>query len=236
MLRFVKEDNRWRPAAFAALAGVNSDLARALSALHDLFSGAPLLGSLIEPTGGDLVDPVRVARIEEMLDPLIKRARTVEPERAEGAIAARGMADAVTILVRHYTILVTNVPFLGRGRQQLDLAEYLARVYPDAKADLATAMLSRMERLASEGGTLSAVTPQGWLYLSGYKILREEFLSNTTFNVIAALGSRVQHQGAWGMVWHRFEEAGGGYEGVVKLLMSEEPPDLLTSPTSWAVR
>jgi hypothetical protein len=43
----------------------------------------------------------------------------------------------------------------------------------------------------------------------------------------------VQHQGAWGMVWHRFEEAGGAYEGVVKLLMSEEPPDLLTPPTSY---
>src|SRR5262249_52080650 len=42
-----------------------------------------------------------------------------------------------------------------------------------------------------------------------------------------------QHQAAWDAVWRRFEEAGGGYEGVVKLLMSEEPPDLLTSPSSY---
>jgi hypothetical protein len=40
---------------------------------------------------------------------------------------------------------------------------------------------------------------------------------------------------AWGKVWGRFEEANGGYDGVVKLLGFEEPPqaDLLNVPTAY---
>ena len=58
--------------------------------------------------------------------------RGAEPERAEGALAARGMADAAAILARRFVLQATNVPFLGRGRQDTALANYLAMV-PDAK-------------------------------------------------------------------------------------------------------
>jgi hypothetical protein len=148
---------------FVGLAGGNVDLRAALDALHDVFSQARLLGTLIEPTGGDLVDPVRVGRIETMLETLIQRTRSTEPERTEGAIAARGMADAAAILAGRYILTITNVPFLGRGKQRPELANYIARAFPTAKADLATAMLERMEGLAANGGTVAAVTPQNWL-------------------------------------------------------------------------
>lgn len=82
---------------FVALANGDAELRRGLAALHDLFVQAPLLGSLIEPVGGDLVDPVRVARIEDSIAALVEQVRDAEPERTEGAIAARGMADAAAI-------------------------------------------------------------------------------------------------------------------------------------------
>ena len=107
---------------FVALANGDAELRRGLAALHDLFVQAPLLGSLIEPVGGDLVDPVRVARIEESISALVERMRDAEPERAEGAVAARGMADAAAILARKWVLQATNVPFLGRGRQVPELA------------------------------------------------------------------------------------------------------------------
>jgi hypothetical protein len=55
---------------FVALANGNVPLRLGMGAMHDLFREAPLFGSLIEPTGGDLADPRRIAQIEEMLDPL----------------------------------------------------------------------------------------------------------------------------------------------------------------------
>jgi hypothetical protein len=177
-------------ADFATLANGGSGLARALSAIHDLFQQADLLGSLIEPTGGDLVDPVRIARVEEMLELVIDRARAAEPDRAEGAIAARGMADAVAILARRYTLQATNVPFLGRGRQASALADFIGRFDANAKADLATTMLSRMIGLSAGGGSVSAVTPQNWLFLGSYRRLREDVLDHTSLNFVAALGPR----------------------------------------------
>ena len=173
---------------FIALANGHVELGGALGALHDLFVQAPLLGSLLRPTSGDLVDPLRVARIEAQLDPLVARLRAAEPERAEGAIAARGMADAAELLARRYVLQATNVPYLGRGKQGAALASHIARHFPDAKADLATAMISRMLDLATAGGTVAAVTPQNWLFLGSYKKLRERLLSLMTLDVVAILG------------------------------------------------
>jgi hypothetical protein len=175
---------------FVALANSNAELGRALGALHDLFVQAPLLGSLLRPTGGDLADPLRVERIETQLDPLVARLRAAEPERAEGAIAARGMADAAELLARRYVLQATNVPYLGRGKQEATLASHIARHFPDSKADLATAMLSRMIDLATSGGTVAAVTPQNWLFLGPYRKFRERVLMHTTFNAVVRLGPR----------------------------------------------
>jgi len=157
---------------FAALANGDADLRRGLEALHDLFAQAPLLGSLIEVTGGDLVNPTRIARIEESIAALVEKMRGAEPERAEGALAARGMADAAAILARRFVLQATNVPFLGRGKQEAALAAFLAQHLSDAKSDLGTAMLRRMQRRSTTGGSIAAVSSQNWWYLGGYSRFR----------------------------------------------------------------
>ena len=177
-------------AEFAALSGGDTDLRRGLEALHDLFRQAPLLGSLIEPVGGDLADPRRIARIEDSIAALVERMRGAEPERAEGVVAARGMADAAAILSRRWVLQVTNVPFLGRGRQEEALKTYLMERFDAAKADLATAMLTRMRAQAAQGGTVAAVTPQNWLFLGSYQMLRKAMLKEASLAVIGALGPR----------------------------------------------
>jgi hypothetical protein len=149
---------------FVALSNGDDELARALGALHDLFARAPLLGSLIEPGGGDLLDPARLGRVEELLGPLLAKARMAEPERAEGVIAARGMADAAGLLHRGYTLLATNVPYLGNRKQSTDLKEYLAYHFDDGKADLGSAMQVRCERLLSKDGTICIVTKHELLF------------------------------------------------------------------------
>jgi hypothetical protein len=92
---------------FVALANGDAELSRGLAALHDLFRQAPLLGSLIELIGGDLVDTTRIARLDQSITALVEKMRGTEPERAEGALAARGMADAAAILARLFTLQAT---------------------------------------------------------------------------------------------------------------------------------
>lgn len=173
---------------FVALADSDAEFEYALAALHELFAQAPLLGSLIEPAGGDLFQAEKMREIERLLEPLIEKARRAEPERIEGVIAARGMTDAASMLHRKYVLQSTNVPFLGRGKQNQSLVSFISRRHADAKADLATAMLTRMMNLGEPGGTISAVSPQNWLFLGSYKSLRRGMLENQSMNLITVLG------------------------------------------------
>ncbi len=201
---------------FAALANGDGELRRGLEALYDVFVQAPLLGSLIEITGGDLASPTRVARIEEMIAELVEKMRVAEPERAEGALAARGMADAASILVRRFVLQVTNVPFLGRGRQDAALATHLAARFAIAKSDLATAMLTRMRSLALQGGTVAAVTPQNWLFLGGYKKLREAVLAQASLALVAVIGE------------HGFDSSAAAGAFTAMVALSEARPNATT--------
>ena len=107
------------------LLGVEEDLLTAelearikngLEALYDLFAKAPCLGSLIDPhrRGGDIFD----AEFTQ-LEPLLARIlpATEYDDMAEMAVSAQGMAKAVNLLGRIYTLIVTNVPFLGSSKQ-----------------------------------------------------------------------------------------------------------------------
>lgn len=175
---------------FVALADGNEELEYALTALFDLFAKAPILGSLIEPSGGDLFEAERMREIERLLSPLLERTKSAEPDKLEGVIAARGMSDAAAMLYKRFWLQITNVPYLSRVKQSSSLGTYLEARFKNAKPDLATAMLERMRRLAPLGGLICAVAPQNWLYQAYYKKFRGDILSKSQINMLSALGSR----------------------------------------------
>jgi hypothetical protein len=84
--------------------------------------------------------------------------------------------------------VATNVPYLGRGKQDAILAQYCAEFHSDAKADLATCFVDRCLRFCSKGGSAVLVTPQNWLFLSSYKNLRERLLKGVQWDFVARLG------------------------------------------------
>ena len=95
---------------------MSAPLRHSLGALHDLFVQAPVLGSLIDPRAvqADLFQhDYESARA--MLGALLDR-EGVNEEQAERAVAARGMARAAELLVRRYHLVITNVPYLARGK------------------------------------------------------------------------------------------------------------------------
>lgn len=175
---------------FVALAEGDPKLEYALGALHDLFAQAPLLGSLLEPSGGDLFEAEKMREIERLLEPLLAKARRAEPDRAEGVIAARGMADAASILSRQHVVVCTNVPFLGQRNQARELFDFINSRYPDSKSDLATAFFERLLRIVGGTGTVALVSPQSWQFGWSYRDLRYKTLETKTLCVIAALGPR----------------------------------------------
>ena len=109
-------------------------------------------------------------------------------DQIERAAAARGMARAAQLLSSRYTLVITNVPYLARGKQGQALRAFCERNYSRSKNDLATAFLERSLRLCTEGGTASLVLPQNWLFLTSYRKLRQRLLKTETWHVLARLG------------------------------------------------
>ncbi len=167
---------------------LSAPLRGSLDALHDLFQQAPVLGSLIDPRAlktdmfrGDY-ESVRV-----LFDAVLEQERT-DDEQTERAVAAQGMARAAELLAGRYHLVITNVPYLARRKQDGSLSAFCQRHYGAAKNDLATVFLARCLSLCEEGGSVSLVLPQNWLFLSSYRKLREQLLKAQTWQLLARLG------------------------------------------------
>ncbi len=167
---------------------LSAPLRNSLAALYDLFSQAPELGSLIGPHAlkanlfqGDF------ELVRGLLAATLEQERTTE-EQAERAVAAQGMARAAELLAGRYHWVITNVPYLTRGKQDEKLRTFCAQHYPASKNDLATVFLERCLELCTEGGTASLVLPQNWLFLTSYRKLREKLLKTEIWHLLARLG------------------------------------------------
>jgi len=177
-------------AEWIALAGTDERLKRGMMRLYSLFKDAPVLGSLIDPSAaeGDLL----VATLHE-LQPLLEKAlgqEVNEDTRHEMAVTAQGLTKAAEILAGQFTLVATNVPYLGFGKQSEVLKRYCSRVHAAAKADLATCFVERCLTFCSQNGSTALVSPQNWLYLGTYKVLRRYVLRTVAFDFVGRLGPR----------------------------------------------
>lgn len=175
-----------------------AQLRQEMRVLHRGLSQAPLLGSLLDP-GRFLKVDLATPDIDLLRDLFI---RGLAGERPSGGgevseeelryitLGAQGLLEAARMLIRRYHLVVTNVPYLARGKQSNQLKEYCESHYPVAKNDLANVFLERCLELAKRGseGVVQIVMPQNWLFSSGYKKQREASLRQVTWNLLVRLG------------------------------------------------
>lgn len=121
----------------------------------------------------------------ELAEPLSQAlAQKPSDDGREAAIAARGIAQAAELLAGQYHFMVTNVPYLARGKQAEKLRKFYADRRPAAKNDLATVFLERCLAFCAEGGAASLVLPQNRLFLTSYRKLREKLLTQETWRLL----------------------------------------------------
>jgi hypothetical protein len=178
-----------------------SHLREGLARLHQLFAQAPLLGSLLEPNKqkGDLFG-ADYRELGDLLQAALAResvGKTSDSEeRWDSALSALGLLDAARLLEDRYHLVVTNVPYLARGKQSDALKDYCETYYKDAKNDLANVFLERcleLSRTPVNGrseGVVQIVMPQNWLSLTGYKKQRKERLTESVWNLLVLLGPK----------------------------------------------
>jgi hypothetical protein len=177
-------------ADWIALAGSSEKLRNGMERLYRLFENAPVLGSLINPRAEK--SGLLAAGFQE-LQPLLEKAVAKESKddtAQETAVTARGLAKAAELLANQFTLVTTNVPYLGRGKQDPELQDYCERVHPDSKADLATCFVERCLGFCARSSTAALVTPQNWLYLNQYSAYRRRALVESSWCGVARLGAR----------------------------------------------
>lgn len=177
-----------------ALAGNDSRVRNGMARLHSIFKDAPVLGSLINPRASG--ENIFVAEFQELVPLLTGALGKIERQKAkfendniELAVIAEGQARATELLAERFTLVVTNVPYLGRGKQDKVLKDYCERIHPESKADLATCFVERCLEFCENGcGSAALVTPQNWLFLGSYKHLRQRLLREVSWNSVVRLG------------------------------------------------
>lgn len=164
-----------------------------LDALHAQFRQATDLGSLINPQKGSRNLPLyagtNTGSLDDLLNTLLKQETAIDPAAAVTGETLQGVVQAAKLLNDTYHLVITNVPYLGRGNQGDVLKTFIEEHHAAAKADLATAFVERARDFTKPGGTYSLVTPQNWLFLGSYKKLREILLKEQQWDWVIRLGT-----------------------------------------------
>jgi hypothetical protein len=177
-MSIVEAQKEWKD-----LAKDDEELQGAIKWMQQTFKDAPTLGSLIDPTKS-------IKNFENAPWEILQRAIAEKSGVSnETKAIAQGLAKASGLLSDKYQWVITNVPYLVRGKQSDKLKVYCENYYPDAKNDLATVFLKHCLNLCKLDGFSSIVLPQNWLFLSSYTKFRESLLRNKVWNQVARLGS-----------------------------------------------
>ena len=171
------------------LAGEDANLQIVLDDLYGQFEKAPILGSLINPKTGLSKGNLLGLKWKDVA-PLLTKAlsKDQDDEKKEMGVVAQGIAKAAQMMALKYHLVLTNVPYLARGKQIDELKVFCEKQYSAAKKDLATVFLDRCLEFCAEGGTANVVIPQNWLFLTSYKKFRERLLKENAWHMIGRLG------------------------------------------------
>ena len=191
----------------------SGSLRQTFTSLHKLFQKAPTLGSLIAPQSvGIGLFSTPFASLRPVLETVLE-AKEAEPDRRERVVAAAGMVRAASLLGGTYSLVITNFPYLARGRQGAALRAFAEQSYRASGGDLATMFVERSFGWLGDHGTQAVVAPQNWLFLKTYRKLREDLLTRRCWRLVARLGP-----GA-------FETISGHVVKATLAVLSSEPPD-----------
>lgn len=170
-----------------AFSGNNNDLKPYLETLYSLFENASTLGTLIDPMNTFTENSLFVKDLENALKLICEKVNKLNQEQSI-EVMANGIEKAFNLLIDKYNLIITNFPYLGRGKQNHILMNFLENNFPHSKNDLATAFLERSMKLCSKNGTINVVMPQNWLFLSSYSKLRKKLLEDINWNYVVWIG------------------------------------------------
>ncbi len=151
-----------------------------LTELKRLFEHATTFGSLIQ-VPEDLAE--KLTALKQLSETTSQDLFVSEALKSLGTLVQQ--AD---FLAAQYDAVVANPPYMGRQKMAPSLKMMAQTGYPSAKVDLYACFMDRSYSLARNGGMISMVTMQGWMFLSTFEGLRRSLLETKTIETMAHIG------------------------------------------------
>lgn len=177
---------------------INSNSLKNLEILIDNFTDAKEYGSILKLTSLD------IAQTKEELERLIEIYKrqgqltllstsnqldfsVVDINFEKECRIIKKLIQQQKIMTDIYDVTITNPPYMGNGRMNDKLKEYINNYYPDVKSDLFAVFIEKCYNFSINYKFISLVTPYVWWFIKSYEELRNFVLNNMTFDTIIQL-------------------------------------------------
>ena len=178
------------------LAGDDVELRKVMGHLHTLFREADTLGSLIDPRpnaeGDALFSKDASVGVEwgQVRDVLRRAVRSELQDDAVLGNAVDDVVGAAGLLGGSYTLVATNVPYLGSQLQSEGLRAHIQSEFPRAGGELGAAFVLRWAATSAASTHICAVIPGQLGFLRSFRDFRKDLIEHASVRMYCALGPR----------------------------------------------
>ena len=167
------------------LMGSNQKMLEELRQSLKLMNNADTLGSIMKFYLSDATRNTVMVRVQEYEEQLAQGEIVTEDNRL-----LLPYMRIILVLTDKYAAICMNPPYMGSGRFDATLSNYVKNNYPKSKADLfAVFMDVAIERLA-DCGKYGMINMHSWMFLSSFEDLRHALLDNQHIDSLLHLGPR----------------------------------------------
>lgn len=96
----------------------------------------------------------------------------------------------LVLLSTKYHCIVDNPPYMGDGKMNKALGDFVKSDYKDSKADLMACFMEAGLKMLQPKGFLGMINQHSWMFLSSYEKLRKKLIKTTFVDTLLHLGSR----------------------------------------------
>lgn len=94
----------------------------------------------------------------------------------------------ILALTDRYAAVIANPPYMGSGKMNEVLSEYVKKNYAEGKGDLFSVFMQVAESMLEPNGKYGMINMQSWMFLSSFEKLRTHVLSNLHIDSMLHLG------------------------------------------------
>ena len=168
---------------------IYSNSLKNLEILLDNFIDAKEYGSILK------LEKLDNSKLEEELEKLIEAYKkqgqlTLTTNSRDFDLECRKIEKFIQqqkIMSDSYDIAITNPPYMGNGRMNDKLKDYINNYYPDVKSDLFAVFFIKCCEMTKEKGHLGFMSPFVWMFIKSYEELRRLFIEEKTITSLVQL-------------------------------------------------